>query len=115
MASGDATGRRAERLARWLLQAKGYAILGSRVRVATGEIDLIARRGDLVAFVEVKARARPEEALAALGPRQRRRIERTAEAFLAGRPDLAQHRLRFDLVTWRPWRLPRHLPDAWRP
>jgi putative endonuclease len=49
-----------------------------------------------------------------LSPRQRQRAARAAELFLLRRPDLAAHTLRFDLVAVRPWRLPRHLVDAWR-
>ncbi len=115
MGSADRRGRKAERLAAWLLMLKGYRILARRFASPVGEIDLIARRGDLLLFVEVKRRDSLETAAAALRPAQQRRIGRAAEAFLRDRPELAALRLRFDLVLVTPGRLPRHLPDAWRP
>ena len=65
-------------------------------------------------FVEVKARAGAAQALEALGPRQRRRTARAAELFLLRHPGHAGCTLRFDLITVRPWSMPRHLVDAWR-
>jgi putative endonuclease len=110
----EAWGRWAESLAAWSLRLRGYRILARRFRTPLGEIDLIAQRGRLLAFVEVKARADLEQALVALSPRQRQRTARAAELFLLRRPDLAGHALRFDLIAVRPWRVPRHLVDAWR-
>jgi putative endonuclease len=72
------------------------------------------RRRRLVAFVEVKARAELDQALAALGARQRARTRRPAEWFLLRHPGHAGCVIRFDLITVQPWRLPRHLTDAWR-
>jgi putative endonuclease len=110
----EAWGRWAESLAAWSLRLRGYRIVARRFRTPLGEIDLIAQRGRLLAFVEVKARTDLEQALIALSPRQRQRTARAAELFLLRRPDLAGHTLRFDLVAVRPWRMPRHLVDAWR-
>ena len=84
------------------------------VRTPYGEIDLVAKRGDLVVFVEVKQRSRTVDALAALQPRQQARIARAAAAYLQRRPQLAHCATRFDLVTIAPWRLPRHVRDVWR-
>lgn len=108
-------GRRAELLCLWHLRLRGYRILAQRYRVAQGEIDLIARRGRVIAAIEVKARADEETAANALLVRQRRRIARAISHFLATRPDLAALDLRFDVMLVMPRRLPRHLPDAWRP
>lgn len=110
----EAWGRAAEHLAAWSLRARGYRILARRFRTPLGEIDLIARRGDLVAFVEVKARGDLEQALQAVGPRQRARTARAAELFLLRHPALSGCTFRFDLMAVRPWRLPHHLADAWR-
>ena len=107
-------GRRAEALAAWWLRLKGYRILARGFRVAAGEIDLIARRGRLIALVEVKARPSLEQAGTAILPRQRERITRAAEVFLQRHPELAGFDLRFDVVLLAPGRLPRHLADAWR-
>ena len=106
-------GRRAEALAAWWLRLKGYRIVARGFRVPAGEIDLIARRGRVLAHVEVKARPSLEEAREALTPRQRRRIERAAEAFLQRRPDLAGLDQRFDVVLLAPRRRPHHLENAW--
>ncbi len=114
-ADGDRRGRAAERLAAWSLRLRGYRILARRFACPAGEIDLVVRRGDLLAFVEVKRRPSLDAGAEALRPAQRRRIARAAEAFLGQRPALAGLRLRFDLVLIAPWRLPRHLSDAWRP
>lgn len=107
-------GRWAERGAALYLRLKGYRILGRGVRTPVGEIDLIVRRGQVLALVEVKARTNRAAALGAVGARQRRRIERAAEAFLQRRPDLAALDLRFDVVAVAPWRWPRHVVGAWR-
>lgn len=107
-------GRGAETLAAWLLRAKGYRIVARAVRTPVGEVDLIARRGGVLAMVEVKARASQREAAEAIGPRQQYRIARAAEAFLARRPDLAALDVRFDALLLAPWRRPRHIMDAWR-
>ncbi len=111
-------GRWAEILCAVLLRLKGYSILarGHRRRKGSGagEIDIVARRGDLVVLVEVKARHDAEAAAVALTGNQRRRLTRAAAAFLAGRADLAGCGLRFDVMLVTPWRWPRHLMDAWR-
>lgn len=110
----EAWGRWAETLAAWSLRLRGYRVVARRFRTPVGEIDLVVRRGRLLAFVEVKARANALEALTALGPRQRQRTARAAELFLLRHPDHAGCTFRFDLVWVRPWHLPRHLMDAWR-
>jgi putative endonuclease len=99
------------RAALWL-RFKGYRILARRLATPVGEIDLVARRGRVLAFVEVKARASVEEALFAIGRRQQQRIVRAAGAFLARRPALAGCDLRFDVIAVAPRRWPRHLPGA---
>ena len=107
-------GRGAEGLAAWWLRLKGYRILARDFRTPAGEIDLVARRGRVLALVEVKARPSIAAALEALGPRQRRRIERAGAVFLQRRPELAGLEVRFDLVLLAPGHRPRHIADAWR-
>ena len=94
----------------WML-AKGYRILGLRMRLQGVEIDLAVRRGGVLAVVEVKRRATLEAALAAVGPLQQARLHRAAQALAAARgvPDGA----RLDLLALAPGRLPRHVADAW--
>jgi putative endonuclease len=106
-------GRLAEACCAGLLRLKGFRIIARDFRVPVGEIDIIARKGRLLAFIEVKARqAAVEEVLTA---RQRKRIIRAAEAFMMTRPDLAGLDLSFDLMLVGRWRWPRHLNAAWRP
>ena len=105
----------AETRAAWWLRLKGYAILAARFKAAGGEIDLVARRGRLVAFVEVKARATREAALDAVGTGAARRIAAAAEWWIARHPAYADHDQRFDIVLVVPWRLPHHIEDAFRP
>jgi putative endonuclease len=109
-----ARGHRGEFLAAWALRLKGFRILAVRHRTRLGEIDLIARRGDLVAIVEVKARPTLEEAMDAVGPDAQRRIEGAADLWLARQKDHARLSLRFDIVAVLPRRWPVHVPDAWR-
>lgn len=108
-------GLRAETWAAWTLRLKGYRIVARRVRTPFGELDLVARRGRCLVFVEVKARTDIATALAAISPRQRQRIMRAAQAYLAYRPGYAALDMRFDLVLLAPRMWPRHIVDAWRP
>ena len=96
----------------WLM-AKGYRVLGFRLKTPFAEIDLLALRGQVLAGVEVKTRTSLEAALDAVGAEQRSRLRR-ALRFLAGkRRGLAGATLRLDLMALAPGRLPRHIPDAW--
>ncbi|MFC2951361.1 YraN family protein [Marinicaulis aureus] len=111
--SAERGGRRAEMLAAMLLRLKGFSILASRHKTPLGEIDLVARRGRLVAFVEVKARAHHDAAIEAVTYGARRRIAAAAGLFLSRRRDLADCAMRYDIIAVAGWRL-KHLPDAWR-
>ena len=106
------TGLSAESRAAALLMAKGYRILAKRFRTPHGEIDLIAKRRNLVAFIEVKARASLDEAAYAVTPRQRARIIDAAQAWLVAHPEHAELELRFDAMLIAPRHLPRHVIAA---
>lgn len=106
------TGVSAEARAAAYLMAKGYRILARRFRSPFGEIDLVARKRNLLAFVEVKARATLDEAAYAVTPRQQRRIIDAAQAWLMAHPEHAEFDLRFDAMLIAPKRLPRHLIAA---
>jgi putative endonuclease len=103
------TGLSAESRAAAYLMAKGYRILARRFRTPHGEIDLVARRRNLLAFVEVKARATLDEAAFAVTPRQQLRIINAAQAWLVAHPEHAEFELRFDAILIAPRSLPRHL------
>jgi putative endonuclease len=106
------TGVSAETRAAALLIAKGYRILARRFRSAYGEIDIVARKRDLIAFVEVKARATLDDAAYAVTPRQQRRIVDAAQAWLMIHPEHAELDMRFDVMLIAPRHLPRHLLAA---
>ena len=111
----EKSGRRAEASAALWLQLKGYRILDRRARTPHGEIDLIALRGNILAFVEVKARTRREAAVEAVTPELRSRVERAARMWAGRRRGMELRNWRFDVVAIVPGRLPHHLRDAWRP
>lgn len=106
------TGRRAEWLAILWLMAKGYRLLERRFGGKGGEIDLVMKRGRTVAFVEVKARGRLEDALHALTAEKQRLVERRIRQWLTRNPWAEGHDLRADAVFMAPWRRPRHVPAA---
>lgn len=107
-------GRFAEGLCRLALRLKGYRILESRLRTPMGEIDIVAKRGQTLAIVEVKARGDWDAANEAVNARQRGRLARAAHVYLAAKPQYAGYVLRFDVMLVTPWSWPRHLQDAWR-
>ena len=110
--SAERGGRRAEALAALWLQLKGWRILARRARTPVGEVDLVAKRGRMVAFVEVKARSTHAEAEHALDDYRLRRVAAAAEA-LAPRFVRTGDDLRIDAVFIVPGRLPRHMPNVW--
>ncbi|MEX0344829.1 MAG: YraN family protein [Rhizobiaceae bacterium] len=107
-------GHHGEWLAAVALVAKGYRIVARRYRTRLGEIDLIARRGNLVAVVEVKARPTLIEAMNAVTSSAERRIEAAADQWLSKQPDHGRLSIRFDLVAVLPWRWPVHVENAWQ-
>ena len=108
-------GHVAETAAALMLMAKGFRLLARRYKTPLGEIDLVAKRGKLIAFVEVKARATQREGLEAVGPLAERRIIGAADLWLARHPNAVGFDLRYDMIVVAPWRLPLHLADAFRP
>lgn len=105
----------AERICCLWLRLKGYRIVARQFRTPVGEIDIAARRGRILAIVEVKARANRETALAAITWRQQQRILRATGVLLRRRPELVTLQPRFDAMLVLPRRLPHHIMDAWRP
>jgi putative endonuclease len=112
--AGRLAGRRAEVVAALWLMAKGYRILGFRLRTPQAEIDLLALRGRTLAVVEVKRRSSLLVALETVTFDQRDRLRRAGAALAAGRPALTGATVRLDLIALAPGKLPRHIPDAWK-
>ena len=113
--AAQAKGQRAEALCAWILRLKGYRILAHSYRSPVGEIDIVAKKNDLVVFVEVKARPTKPLAFEAVTPQQRQRIERAAQVFLQKHGLSPCNGVRFDVMAVLPWQFPEHLKDAWRP
>jgi len=110
--AAERRGRKGESTAAWWLRLHGWRILATRVRTRMGEVDLIAKRGSLVAFVEVKAR----DSDAALDLSiDRQRLSRVAAAANALAPRYAAQGedIRIDVLLIAPWRRPRHIVNAW--
>lgn len=108
----ETQGRRGERIAGWWLRLKGWNILDRRVRTPAGEVDLVARKGNLVAFVEVKTRASAADLDFAIDERRLARVAAAAEVLMpryAGPND----DIRVDVILIAPKTLPRHIENAW--
>lgn len=112
-ATARRSGRWAEAQAAVLLMATGWRILGFRLRTPSGEIDLLAKRGKVLAVVEVKSRTSLDDALAAVSSLQQARLRTAGEGLAARRPDLQGLSVRLDLIALAPGRRPRHIHDAW--
>jgi len=108
----EAAGRRGERLAGWWLRLKGWRILDRRVRTPAGEIDLVARRGNLVAFVEVKMRKSGADLDFAIDERRLSRVAAAAE-YLMARYAGPGDDIRVDVILLAPGTRPRHIENAW--
>lgn len=104
-------GHGAEWIAAAWLMAKGYQVLGFRLKARGAEIDILARQGKTIVVVEVKRRATLEAALSAIDPRQLERLREAGAALLRQRPSFTGHRLRIDAVALAPGRFPRHRRD----
>ncbi|MDQ0318646.1 putative endonuclease [Pararhizobium capsulatum DSM 1112] len=102
----------AEYRAMLALVFQGYRIVAFRYRTKLGEIDIIARKGDLVACIEVKARANLDSAVTAVSPTAQRRIRAASDLWLSRQPDATRLSIRYDIISVSPWRWPVHLIDA---
>jgi putative endonuclease len=111
-AQADQRGRQGERIAAWWLRLKGWQIVGRRMRTRAGEVDIVARRGAMLAFVEVKARASAVELDLAIDERRLARVAAAAEILWH---DLAKpgDDMRIDVILLAPGRPPRHLANVW--
>jgi putative endonuclease len=105
-------GHLSEYLAALYLACKGYRILAIRYRTPLGEIDVVARKGDLAVFVEVKARRDALAAVDAVSFAAQSRIRAASDLWLARQPDHARLSQRYDIVAILPGRWPRHFADA---
>ncbi|SNS32639.1 putative endonuclease [Sphingomonas laterariae] len=110
--AAERRGRRGEAIAAWWLRLHGWRIVATRVRTPRGEVDLVARRGATLAFVEVKARASEAELALAIDRHRLVRVAQAAEILVPrfARPGDA---IRIDVILVRPRAWPQHIANAW--
>lgn len=110
--AAEKRGRRGEAIAAWFLRLKGWRIVGARVKTPRGEVDLIARRGKSIAFVEVKARTKTVDLATAIDATRLRRVAAAAEILLPVYGNKCEN-MQIDVIMVAPWRWPNHLPNVW--
>lgn len=113
-------GIHAEKMAAWYLRAKGYTILAERYRNVMGEIDVLAVKQNTLVAVEVKARKTMQACEESITPLKQQRVTRAMQGVLADKKITGLARthspnIRFDVIWITPWRMPKHIKDAWRP
>jgi putative endonuclease len=99
-------------VALWALRLKGYRLLARRFKSPQGEVDLVMRRGDVTAFIEVKARGTIDEAVLSVTDYQARRISAAASYWMGRDPKSMRGPCRFDIVAVCPYHWPRHIENA---
>ncbi len=110
--AAEQRGRRGETIAAWFLRLKGWRVVAMRVKTPRGEVDLIARRGKTIAFVEVKARRNVHDLATAIDAYRLRRVAAAAEILLPKYGKECEN-MQIDLIMVAPWRWPHHLPNVW--
>ena len=108
----EQSGRSSEWLALWFLRLKGYRLLAWRYKSPSGEIDLIMRRGDVTAFIEVKVRATADKAIESVTAFQSKRISAAARSWMGRDRIAARQTCRFDIVAISPYHWPQHIENA---
>lgn len=111
-ALAEIRGRRGEAIAAWWLRLQGWRIVGQRLKTPRGEVDLIARRGKTIVFIEVKARTRQTDLAMAIDGWRLRRVAAAAEQLLPRYAKGAEN-MRIDVILVAPWRWPQHLINVW--
>ncbi len=105
-------GRLGEEIAALFLRLKFYSIIAKRVKTPLGELDIVAKKGKYLIFVEVKTRKKQENLGEALEAVNKRRISRASALFLSQNKKYYDYNLRFDVIFLTPYRLPRHFVGA---
>jgi putative endonuclease len=112
MPSNYQRGLLAEYVSQFWMRCKGYRSLFRRFKTKVGEIDLIMVKGKCLVFIEVKSRNSYERAAEALTSKQKNRLIRAGQFFIARFPKFQEYAIRFDIILVTPWRL-QHIENAW--
>lgn len=105
----------AEMVAVWFLRFKGYRILKTRYKTKWGEIDVIAKRKNVICFVEVKKRQTMDAARHAITEKNRQRIEKSALKYISDTRQAGDYMLRFDVICFSAgFSWPDHIENAWQ-
>jgi len=110
--STESKGYLGEFIAILLLKIKGYKILATRYKTSCGEIDIIARKNNIVVFAEVKSRKSIEKCHIAIRDKQLGRIQRASQIFMSRNKKLAQDAMRYDVILVPDWNLPKHIQNV---
>jgi putative endonuclease len=110
--TAEIAGRKAELVALWYLRLKGYRLLVHRYKSPMGEIDLIMRKGETTAFIEVKSRSTIDGALSSVTPFQSKRISAAARSYMGRDAKANRQFCRFDIIAICPYHWPRHIVNA---
>ncbi|MDR0581097.1 MAG: YraN family protein [Holosporaceae bacterium] len=94
-----------------LLKFKGYRILARRYKTVCGEIDIVAQKNNVVAFIEVKSRKNMDKCYNAITAKQLQRIQRASGIFMNRRKNLEQNFMRYDVILVADWKLPVHITN----
>lgn len=113
MATSYQDGLRAEKLAALLMRLKGYKIEKTRFKTPVGEVDLIARRGNTLVFIEVKLRQTKDAAAYAISESSKQRISKAASYYLMRHPEMQHLNCRFDAILIVPPFFIKHLDNVW--
>ena len=110
--TGHSKGLLAEFKAKSFMRYHGFSILAERFKTPLGEIDLIAKKGNLVVFIEVKLRKTKEAAAEAIHAKNQSRVRNAAELYLQQHPEYNECEMRCDALIMAPGAWPEHIPDA---
>lgn len=111
--TGYKKGLMAEFKAKIYFRMLGYSILTERFKTPMGEIDIVVKRGNTIAFVEVKMRRTVDEAAEAIHNKNQSRVRNAAELYLQKYPEYTDCEMRFDALVLAPGAWPRHIENAW--
>ena len=110
--AAEKKGRHAEWVAAGYLRLKAFSILDNRYKTYSGELDIVARRGKLIVFCEVKQRKNVEDGIFAVHPAAQSRLFNAAQLWIAAHPQFQRYEMRFDVIAFGEYLWPHHIKNA---